>query len=151
LGSIELEHVEDEIDIFDWASTSAEALETITLNASSASDDTSDLKATVEKLQSQLQELSKEHEKQETELFEKFAKLLNTKKAKIRDLERALQNSTVPDEAAMSEDDGDLYIRPGPSGAKRKAASPMDLDEEETSPDPMPVEEQEDTTESETE
>ena len=142
--------MEDEIDIFEWASTSAEALAAVTFNASGTSDDTKNLKATVEKLQSELQRQSEEREKQEIEMFEKFAKLLNTKKAKIRDLERALHYSNLPEEAAMSEDDDDMYTRPVLPGTKRKAASPMDVDEE-TSPEPIPIEERDATTESETE
>jgi hypothetical protein len=96
LGAIKLEqNDEEEINIFGWAQTAkAESKELRRTSASSVAE-ISSLRDEVAKLYQQLDELVKAKKDYETELLNKCAALLNTKKLKIRDQQRLLAGAKI--------------------------------------------------------
>jgi len=137
LGSLRLAcDEEQEIELFDWCVESVQH----------ASDVATQLRkelAKSQKLFGEVQELLKAKASSETELLEKFSQLLNTKKAKIRDLEtqmgvsgfEAPARAEAPSAAASKEESPVVETKKaGASRAgKRKAAAPEP--EEETTDD----------------
>ncbi|KAI5796725.1 hypothetical protein FPQ18DRAFT_133864 [Pyronema domesticum] len=84
-----------EISIFDWAADSCKALDEVNethllLQSSLAAKD-----ATIKSLTNQLSELTDLKKKHEDLLLVKFSELLNSKKAKIRELTRELERSSL--------------------------------------------------------
>ncbi|KAF2083864.1 hypothetical protein K490DRAFT_50541 [Saccharata proteae CBS 121410] len=147
LGTIRLaQRDEVEVPIFEWSALAATA-------AAAAQQQSRNLEAkldaqqkTIDKLNAQLQDLTRAKQAHETALLQKFCEVLNGKKRKIRDQQRLLAGARV-DPAAAAEIEhsrgaaGMLRARqPGPSRtAKRKAnrrtpvaESESDLDADES-------------------
>ncbi|OBT80248.1 hypothetical protein VF21_00646 [Pseudogymnoascus sp. 05NY08] len=88
LGSLRLTHDEDqEIELFDWCGASITHSHSLTHVLKSAQSDLLKEQAKSQKLAEQLEELIKAKGDHEHVLLEKFALLLNEKKAKIRELQ----------------------------------------------------------------
>ncbi|KAF4999755.1 hypothetical protein FDECE_11410 [Fusarium decemcellulare] len=95
LGSVTLHHDPDEaIELFEWCGA---AVETSAASKQAVADLTvksADLEAAVIQLQSQLEELIRAKEEDETTLLRKFRDLLNEKKVKIREQQQVLASTT---------------------------------------------------------
>ncbi|OBT85711.1 hypothetical protein VE02_05260 [Pseudogymnoascus sp. 03VT05] len=88
LGSLRLTHDEDqEIELFDWCGASITHSHSLTHVLKSAQSDLLREQAKSQKLAEQVEELIKAKGENEHALLEKFALLLNEKKAKIRELQ----------------------------------------------------------------
>jgi hypothetical protein len=98
LGIIELKETEEEIQLFDWATSAIDQQrllqkEVSTLRRKSEAD-----QATISALQSQVANLIKAKGEHEEQLISKFALLLNEKKLKIRNQQRILSTAKVDKE-----------------------------------------------------
>ncbi|KFZ16555.1 hypothetical protein V502_05034 [Pseudogymnoascus sp. VKM F-4520 (FW-2644)] len=88
LGSLRLPHDEDqEIELFDWCGASISHSHSLTSTLQSAQAALRKEQSKSQKLAEQLEELIKAKGENEHSLLEKFALLLNEKKAKIRELQ----------------------------------------------------------------
>jgi hypothetical protein len=145
LGSIRLLHDEDqEIELFDWCGGSIQYSHSLVDSVKAARLELGKEQAKSQKLFEELQELIKAKADHENELLEKFSKLLNEKKAKIRDQQRALSRAGADTESVeMASRPREEIASPPPAASKkagpsrrgkRKAATPepeeMDVDDE---------------------
>ena len=121
LGSIELKETEEEIQLFDWASSAVDRQgtsqeEVVNLQSKSEND-----QATITALQAQVADLVKAKREHEEQLISKFALLLNEKKLEIRNQQRILSTAKV-DRKKLAQLrltlDG---TRKQPTGKKRRA------------------------------
>jgi hypothetical protein len=99
LGVIRLQREEEEeIDVVEWAAVAAESASHALSEVSSLRQSLQDQQRTIQKLTAQLDALSEAKKKHDAQLLEKFSKLLNAKKLKIREQQRILA-SAQPDRA----------------------------------------------------
>ncbi|KAL1884355.1 hypothetical protein VTK73DRAFT_49 [Phialemonium thermophilum] len=137
LGTLSLKHDEGEnIQLFEWCSTSIAARETLSTDLASAVVKTQRLENAVADLKTQIEELIQAKQSDEGELLEKFRDLLNEKKVKIREQQRLLaaahvgpdpraspQAKTVKDEARRSQ------VPQLSRQSKRKAAQAVEAED----------------------
>ncbi|SPJ87921.1 related to mitotic apparatus protein p62 [Fusarium torulosum] len=91
LGAIILSHDADEaIELFEWCGAAVETSTTSKQSVADLSVKSSEAETAVTQLQSQLEELIKAKDEDETALLRKFRDLLNEKKIKIREQQQAL-------------------------------------------------------------
>ncbi|KAM0343716.1 hypothetical protein ACHAPU_008307 [Fusarium lateritium] len=105
LGAITLSHDPDEaIELFEWCGAAVESSTTSKQAVADLSVRSSEAETAVTQLQSQLEELIKAKDQDETALLRKFRDLLNEKKIKIREQQQALALlSTNPSMAGQSQ------------------------------------------------
>ncbi|KAF5670329.1 mitotic apparatus p62 [Fusarium heterosporum] len=105
LGAITLSHDPDEaIELFEWCGAAVESSNTSKQAVADLSVRSSEAETAVTQLQSQLDELIKAKDEDETALLRKFRDLLNEKKIKIREQQQALALlSTNPSMAGQSQ------------------------------------------------
>jgi hypothetical protein len=95
LGSIELKETEEEIQLFDWASSAVDQQRSLQEEVSTLRSKLEASQATITALQSQVADLVKAKKEHEEQLISKFAVLLNEKKLKIRNQQRILSTAKV--------------------------------------------------------
>lgn len=100
LGSINLVEAtdEEEISLFDWCLSVVESRAKVVEDLAAATAKADALEQSVKELKSQLDELIKAKEDDETQLLEKFMNLLNEKKLKIKQQQRLLASAEVDPE-----------------------------------------------------
>ncbi|KAF4441914.1 hypothetical protein F53441_11874 [Fusarium austroafricanum] len=105
LGAITLDHDPDEaIELFEWCGTAVESSASSKQAVAELTIKSSESEAAVTQLQSQLEELIKAKDEDETALLRKFRDLLNEKKIKIREQQQALTSlATNPSMAGQSQ------------------------------------------------
>ncbi|PQE09814.1 mitotic apparatus p62 protein [Rutstroemia sp. NJR-2017a BBW] len=164
LGAIKLTedaNAADEISLFDWCALTIKSSESSKSELESLQIKYKEQQETLDKLNEHFKELNKAKADYETELFEKFALLLNEKKLKIRDQQRLLSCATVDPaklEAIKSARAGVNRTAGASRSGKRKAAKDaqvessddsdsgfekMDLDDPESRPAPEPEQDDE--------
>ncbi|KAM3078069.1 hypothetical protein ACMFMG_002629 [Clarireedia jacksonii] len=119
LGAIKLTedtNAADEISLFDWCALTIKSSESSKSELESLQIKYKEQQETLDKLNEHFKELNKAKADYETELFEKFALLLNEKKLKIRDQQRLLSCATVDPEKLEA-------IKSARSGANRTAGT----------------------------
>ncbi|KFY79059.1 hypothetical protein V499_01899 [Pseudogymnoascus sp. VKM F-103] len=142
LGSLRLTHDEDqEIELFDWCGASIQHSHSLTRTLKSAQSALVKEQAKSRKLAEQLEDLLKAKGENEHVLLEKFALLLNEKKAKIRELQggRGVGEVEMPSRHKKEEEEHVVEEKAGKSRrGKRKAETvepeepeEMDVDEEQ--------------------
>jgi len=130
LGALTLNHKADEaIQLFDWCGAAALQREQLQETAAAEKAKVSDFESRIAELKGQLDELTELKKAREAEMLEKFCRLLNEKKVKIREQQRLLSIAQVDhsklDEVRASQATGSSITEgrnPAPSRrAKRKA------------------------------
>ena len=132
LGAIELKQTDDEIQLFDWTSSSVDkhALleeEVLSLQKQSQAD-----KSTISALQAQLNDLVKAKAEHEEQLLTKFVLLLDEKKLRIRNLQRMISSANMDKKKLSKLELSMEETSRGPASSrlgKRKARSEV-VDEE---------------------
>lgn len=101
LGSIALQQDDDvEINLLDWTADAVSAFDAQRTRLHDLRSLVEDQRATVAKLNTQIDELVKAKKEHEDQLIGKFSELLNAKKLKIRDQQRLLSGAKVEPETA---------------------------------------------------
>jgi hypothetical protein len=95
LGSIELKETEEEIQLFDWATSAVDQQRSLQEEVSTLRSKSEADQAAITALQSQVADLVKANAEHEEQLISKFAILLNEKKLKIRNQQRILSSAKV--------------------------------------------------------
>ncbi|KAI9791256.1 MAG: hypothetical protein M1833_001569 [Piccolia ochrophora] len=96
LGTLSLKQDEDqEIQLFDWAAAAAETASSAEQDLSALSVRYQSQKDLIDSLNKQLEDLVEAKRAHENELLEKFRELLNSKKLKIRDQQRLLNEAKI--------------------------------------------------------
>lgn len=96
LGTLSLKYDEDEdIQLFEWCSTSVAAREAAKADLTSATARAEELESAVTELKNQLEELILAKQSDESVMLEKFRDLLNEKKVKIREQQRILASGNA--------------------------------------------------------
>ncbi|KAL5352856.1 hypothetical protein ACLOAV_002804 [Pseudogymnoascus australis] len=148
LGSLRLPHDEDqEIELFDWCGASILHSHALTSTLKSAQADLHKEQAKSQRLAEQLEELIKAKGENEHVLLEKFALLLNEKKAKIRELKveekkgaarrgKRKAETVEPEEA----EEMDVDEEPGKEeGATRDTSDDQSTADEDEDEEPVPA------------
>lgn len=92
-----------DIELFDWTTVTADAAESARTESRRFERLCSSHEQTVTGLNNQLQDLIQAKKQQEADLFNKFKQLLNSKKARIRQLMRALSEAEKDDNDGIGE------------------------------------------------
>ncbi|KAH8677984.1 hypothetical protein BX600DRAFT_141505 [Xylariales sp. PMI_506] len=133
LGSIKLEVVDiddkreaetaDQSDLFEWCVEAIGANAKVLEEIAAATAKADQLEKSVNELKSQLEDLIKAKEDDETQLLEKFRDLLNEKKLKIRQQQRLLESADIAPEDAenVKSSQGGGRKAKTSRGGKRKA------------------------------
>ncbi|KAL9054279.1 MAG: hypothetical protein Q9162_004237 [Coniocarpon cinnabarinum] len=95
LCTISLPATNDEIQIYDWMSTSATQLADATKERRQLLSDIQDRDADLQRLRHQLSDFAEVKQSHENALLEKFRQLVNSKKLKIRDQQRLLAGAKL--------------------------------------------------------
>lgn len=95
LGTLELNESEEEIQLFDWATSAVDQQRLLQEEVSALRSKSQADQTTITDLQSQLADLVKMKGEHEEQLISKFAILLNEKKLKIRNQQRILSTAKV--------------------------------------------------------
>ncbi|GAB7345195.1 hypothetical protein MBLNU457_3575t1 [Dothideomycetes sp. NU457] len=96
IATITLQQNDDvEIELFEWTAQAAASYDTARSTLSDLQASMKEQQLTVERLNSQLDDLVKAKKEHESQLIQKFAELLNAKKLKIRDQQRLLSNASI--------------------------------------------------------
>ena len=96
LGEIILKRdVEQEIELFDWVQTAVKRSNNLETRVAQLQHRFTEQQDQVQKLNKQLDDFIKAKEDHETDLLEKFQRLLNEKKLKIRDQQRLLNSANT--------------------------------------------------------
>jgi len=90
IGAIELTQTSRVISLFDWATLAVDKSKALESELSAVTERTGGDKAAIARLESQLADLVKAKARHEDQMLSKFVLLLNNKKAKIRDQQRAM-------------------------------------------------------------
>ncbi|PQE29860.1 mitotic apparatus p62 protein [Rutstroemia sp. NJR-2017a WRK4] len=139
LGAIKLTedaNAADEISLFDWCALTIKSSESSKSELESLQIKYKEQQETLDKLNEHFKELNKAKADYETELFEKFALLLNEKKLKIRDQQRLLSCATVDPaklEAIKSARAGVNRTAGASRSGKRKAAKDAQVESSDDS------------------
>ncbi|PGH16549.1 hypothetical protein AJ79_01655 [Helicocarpus griseus UAMH5409] len=142
LGTITLKQDDDQaIQLFDWTGVAIARGDELEDQLASLTAKYEAVESTINKLNSQLEELIKAKSEHDDQLIAKFAQLLNEKKLKIRNQQRLLGSAKV-DPAKVDE----MEASPAPSEptdgrrrGKRKAQEPAPSSESEDGFDTMDV------------
>ncbi|KAF2238440.1 hypothetical protein EV356DRAFT_309157 [Viridothelium virens] len=130
IGTITLSQDDDlELSIFDWAGQAASTCITAQREISSLKSKFAEQQNMVDKLQAQLDDLIKSKEEHEEALLNKFQKLLNSKKLKIRDQQRLLAGARVDLDAAaqiQQSRSADYQRKPTASRKGKRGAAAVD-------------------------
>jgi DNA double-strand break repair and V(D)J recombination protein XRCC4 len=104
LGTIGLKQTnnEDIADLFEWACIASDAATDAKYEITALRSELEEQKATVSKLNQQLEDLIKAKAEHENALLQKFTELLNSKKLKIRDQQRLLATAKVDPRAGKN-------------------------------------------------
>ncbi|KLJ07626.1 hypothetical protein EMPG_16905 [Blastomyces silverae] len=141
LGTISLKQDDDQaIQLFDWTGMAVTRADELDDELASLTAKYDTVESTINKLNSQLEELIKAKTEHEDQLIAKFAQLLNEKKLKIRNQQRLLASakidpSKVDDMSASALSETGSTKRRG----KRKAEEPAVSSESEDGFDTMDV------------
>jgi len=136
LGSITLPQNDDEtIQLFEWAGAATSRADELEHQASSLIGRSSTAEDTINKLNSQLEELITAKSEHENQLISKFVQLLNEKKLKIRNQQRLLASarvdpSKISDLRSATSDRG-LRHAGASRSSKRRAVSDSDSETDE--------------------
>ena len=98
LGSIELKETEEEIQLFDWATSAVDQDRSLQEEVSALRSKSEADQATITALQARITDLVKAKGEHEEQLISKFAVLLNEKKLKIRNQQRILSTAKVDED-----------------------------------------------------
>lgn len=138
LGSIDLPQTPetDEIDIFTWTCQVIENLDTRDQELAVEKHKVEIGQSTIASLRNQLDDLIKAKAEHEENLLAKFAVVLNTKKAKIRNQQRLLQEAKIPkkklDELRLTiegDEKASSSTKSGKRGTRKDAAGDEDTDD----------------------
>ena len=96
LGEIILKrNVEQEIELFDWVQIAVKRSDNLETRVAQLQHRFTEQQDQVQKLNKQLDDFIKAKEDHETDLLEKFQRILNEKKLKIRDQQRLLNSTNI--------------------------------------------------------
>jgi len=95
LGTLEFKETDEEIQLFDWATSAADQQMLLQEEVSALRSKSEADQATITALQSQFADLVKVKRENEEQLISKFAILLNEKKLKIRNQQRILSTAKI--------------------------------------------------------
>lgn len=135
LGSIELKETEEEIQLFDWASSAVEQQRSLQEEVSALRTKSEADQATIADLQSQVADLVKAKKTHEEQLISKFAILLNEKKLKIRNQQRILSTAKVDKEKLAQLKLTIVGARRKSTETKRRAQAEPEVEDKDESDD----------------
>lgn len=134
IATITLQQNDDvEIELFEWTAQAAASYDTARSALCDLQASMKEQQLTVERLNSQLDDLVKAKKEHESQLIQKFAELLNAKKLKIRDQQRLLSNASIDPkfaEQVRGARERNTHKARGSRKGKRKAEAEEDESED---------------------
>ncbi|KAJ9149833.1 hypothetical protein NKR23_g3911 [Pleurostoma richardsiae] len=168
IGEFTLEFKIDEgIEMYDWCHVALASREELKEELAAATSKASDLEKAVEELNTQLEELIKAKDEEESALLEKFRDILNEKKLKIREQQRIIAGANIGStkgeagHTARSKKSTSAHHSPGPSRRSKRKADDQVIPSNDEEPDDgldkmdvdttedIPLDEEQQTTEGE--
>ena len=142
-----MSHNEDEaIELFDWCGSSAQAAVQDKEALAEATAKVDELEQSVAALKTQLDELIKAKEADETALLEKFRNLLNEKKVKIRQQHKIIASASLDEkklaEVEASQGSAKWHNAEPSRASKRKAAAVVEDESSDDGFEKMEVDQQ---------
>lgn len=95
MGTIILPKTDDEFNVLDWAGTAVDTVVETKKKAAEATAKADQLEVEVKELKSQLDEMIRVKDEDETAMLQKFRDLLNEKKVKIREQQKIIADGSV--------------------------------------------------------